>query len=292
VPPAPRLLALDVDGTLLTSRHEVTDAVAAAVRRARGLGVEVVLTTSRPPRALWPILARLGLVEPAVFVASQGALTGSYSVQGTLRVLERRPMPAELARQVLSAAARLGLSANWFAGERWIVPRVDALVEQEARIVGVAPAVGDPMAAGEGPDKILLLAPEVSPDQPGAAVQPGAADLLGALDLPEGLAAEASTPTHLEITAAGVDKGDALAALCAQLGVAPEQVAAVGDGANDLAMLRFAGIAVAPANAPVDVRAAADLVAPSNDEDAVAWVVAHLLGPGEPGRPEPAGGGR
>ena len=53
-----RLVAIDVDGTLLTSRHEVTAATAAAIERVRGAGVEVVLTTSRPPRALWPILER------------------------------------------------------------------------------------------------------------------------------------------------------------------------------------------------------------------------------------------
>ena len=88
-----RLVAIDVDGTLLTSRHEVTPATAAAIERVRRAGVEVVLTTSRPPRALWPILRALGLTEPAVFIASQGALTGCYSADGQLRVLDRQPMP-------------------------------------------------------------------------------------------------------------------------------------------------------------------------------------------------------
>ena len=58
------LVAIDVDGTLLDSRHEVSAATAAAIDRVRRAGVEVVLTTSRPPRALWPVLERLALVEP------------------------------------------------------------------------------------------------------------------------------------------------------------------------------------------------------------------------------------
>ena len=102
--PGTRLIALDVDGTLLTGDHRVTPAVAAAVLRARSWGVEVVLATSRPPRALWPILAALDLVSPAVFVASQGALTGSYAPNGVLQVLDRRPMPVELARAVVAPA--------------------------------------------------------------------------------------------------------------------------------------------------------------------------------------------
>ena len=103
-----RLVAIDVDGTLLTSRHEVTAATAAAIERVRRAGVEVVLTTSRPPRALWPILDRLDLVEPAEFIASQGALTGSYSVTGALRVLDQQPMPVALAQQVAAAGTRCG----------------------------------------------------------------------------------------------------------------------------------------------------------------------------------------
>lgn len=261
----PRLLALDVDGTLLTADHRITPAVADAVHRAVSQGIEVVLATSRPPRALWPILASLGLVSPALFVASQGALTGSYSRDGVLRVLDRRPMPVHLARTVVASAGRLGVSVSWLAGEDWLVPAFDDLIREEARIVGCAPVVADLPAQLAGPDKILVLA------------GPGRADLPDALALPEGLAAEVSTPTHVEITAAGVDKGVALARLCDRLGIPPAEMLAMGDGPNDLSMLRLAGVAVAPANAHPDVRAIAHHIAPSSDDDAVAWVVDSLL---------------
>jgi Cof subfamily protein (haloacid dehalogenase superfamily) len=263
--PRPRLLALDVDGTLLTGDHRITPAVAAAVHRARALGVEVVLATSRPPRALWPILASLDLVSPAVFVASQGALTGSYALGGLLQVLDRRPMPIDQALAAVASAQALGLSVNWLAGEDWLVPDVDVRIREEARIVGCTPDVADLSAQVTGPDKILVLS---GPDR---------ADLPDALALPDGLVAEVSTSTHVEITASGVDKGVALARLCDRMGIPPDGVLAMGDGRNDLSMLELAGVAGAPANAHPDVRAAADHIAPSNDDDAVAWVIDTLL---------------
>jgi len=260
-----RLVAIDVDGTLLTSRHEVTAATAAAIERVRRAGVEVVLTTSRPPRALWPILDRLALVEPAEFIASQGALTGRYSVTGTLEVLDHQPMPVGLAHQVAAAADAAGMSVNWLAGERWLVPRLDDLIRAESAIVGCAPEVAELSAEGEGPDKILLL------------VRAPRRDIAGMVAVPEGLVALASTPTHLEITRADVDKADALSRLCSRRGITPDQVVAIGDGGNDLGMLAFAGVSVAPANAHPEVLAAADLITASNDEDGVAQALARLL---------------
>ena len=258
-----RLVAIDVDGTLLNSRHEVTGATAAAIDRVRGAGVEVVLTTSRPPRPLWPILEGLALVEPAVFIASQGALTGSYSAAGELRIRDRLPMPVELAQQVAASGRAAGMSVNWFAAERWLVERLDDLISEESAIVGCAPEVAVLSAERYGPDKILLLA--------------RAADIADAVAIPEGLVALASTPTHLEVTRADVDKGDALRRLCATRELTSDEVVAIGDGRNDLGMLGFAGVAVAPANAHPDVLAVADLITASNDGDGVAQALARLV---------------
>jgi hypothetical protein len=258
-----RLVAIDVDGTLLTSGHEITPGTAAAIERVRRAGVEVVLTTSRPPRALWPILRALGLTEPGVFIASQGALTGSYSADGQLRVLDRQPMPVGLAREVVAAGRAAGMSVSWFAVERWFVEEVDDRIRQEEAIVGCAPELADLSVEQEAPDKILLLG--------------HAADTAHVVRVPAGLVALASTPTHLEVTRADVDKARALRLVCTGLGVAAEQVVAIGDGRNDLGMLAFAGVAVAPANAHPEVLAAADLITSSNDEEGVAQALAQLV---------------
>lgn len=261
-----RLVALDVDGTLLTSDHRVTARTVVELARVRARGVEVVLSTSRPPRALLPILAELGLVQPAVFIASQGALTGSYAASGELSVLDREPMPVELARQVVRSAAAAGLSVNWYVAERWLVPGMDHLIGIESATVGTSPEVADLGAEVEGPDKILLLAEATRPD------------ISTAVEVPAGLVALASTPTHLEVTRADVDKAGALGRLCAGRGIGAAQVLAIGDGRNDLGMLRFAGIAVAPANAHPEVLAMADLVTEGNDDEGVAHALASLIG--------------
>lgn len=260
-----RLVATDVDGTLLTSGHVLTPGVVRAVARARAAGVEVVLATSRPPPALWPIVRALGLFAPAPFIASQGALVGSYSATGELAVLDRRPMPVELAREAVAAGAAAGLSVSWLASQRWLVEAIDEPIRVEAAITGCQPEVADLAAEELGPDKLLLLAPDDRPQ------------LIARFRAPPGLVALASTPTHLEVNAVGVDKGVALAGVCRSRRIDPAEVAAIGDGRNDLGMLRFAGLAVAPANAHPEVLAAADLVVPGNDDDGVATALALLL---------------
>jgi hydroxymethylpyrimidine pyrophosphatase-like HAD family hydrolase len=92
--------------------------------------------------------------------------------------------------------------------------------------------------------------------------------------------ATASGRAYVELVPPGTGKSEALRWLCADLGVEPADAVAVGDGLNDLGMLRLAGLAAAPANAPAEVRHAADIVLPSNDENAVAVLVDALLGDG------------
>ncbi len=260
-----RLVAIDVDGTLLTSDHRVTDTTAAAIDRARRAGVTVVLATGRPPRALRPVLELLGLCDGSAFLASQGALTGSYDGTGTLTILDQQPMRLDLAQQAAAAARAAGLSVHWCAGERWLVEEVDDRVRREARIVGSAPDVVDLSAQTVGPDKLLLLGAQGGPD------------VAGTIAVPPGLIALASTATHLEITRADVDKAHALARLAEARGIPADDVAAIGDGRNDLGMLGLAGLAIAPANAHPDVLAAADLVVASNDHDGVADALDAML---------------
>jgi len=262
-----RVAAIDVDGTLLTSDHRITQTVAAALARVRARGVAVVLTTSRPPRAVWPILAQLGLVDPEVFIASQGALTGSYTEGGELLVIDRQPMSVRPAHAVCAAGAAAGLAVSWFAGERWLVPHIDDRIRQEAAIVGCSPEAADLALVSEAPDKILLLGPSTVPG----------VDMARAVKVPDGLVGLASTRTHFEITRADVDKAGALLRLCTRRGVGAAEVVAIGDGRNDLGMLSMAGVSVAPANAHPDVLAAVDIVTGSNDEDGVAQALDGLV---------------
>ena len=104
LPSPPTLVVLDVDGTILTSAHEVGAATAAQVRRVRRAGVEVLLASSRGPRAMLPVVTALGLTDGAEFVGTQGALTAGYDTAGVLHVHDRRPAPVDAAHAVVAAA--------------------------------------------------------------------------------------------------------------------------------------------------------------------------------------------
>lgn len=90
-----------------------------------------------------------------------------------------------------------------------------------------------------------------------------------------GVTLTSSIAKNIEVNAAGADKGDGLAHLCAHLGITPDEVLAIGDGENDLTMLQFAGMSAAPANACEQARKLAGWIAPSNNESAVARALEH-----------------
>ena len=262
----PRLVAIDVDGTLLTSGHELTAATVAALDHVRARGVEIVLATSRGPRALVELLWRTGLVEPSVFVGSQGAITGCYGDDG-LYVLDQRPASLASARQVVGDALSAGLSVHWFSGEHWLVSHVDRTVEAEVEVVRAEPEVRDLLSEERRPDKLMLIAPT---------------DDLAALravsaGLPSDLQAQPSNPTYLEITRRGVDKGSAMRRYCRRCDIPRSRVVAIGDGPNDLGLFAFAGTCVAPANAHEEVLEAATFLTASNDDDGVARALRMLV---------------
>lgn len=263
----PRLFALDVDGTLLASDHRVTEATKAAVDHVRSRGVEVVLATSRGPRALEPVLRTLQLTEPAVFVGSQGAITGSYTPTGDLRVLAQEPAPLDRAKRFVRSALAVGFSVHWFTGPNWYVSHLDHTVEAEIREVDAIPEVRNLLDETRGPDKLMLI----SPTDDVTALRSLAACL------PEGLVAQVSNPNFLEITRTDVHKGAAVRKYCESNGIWPADVIAIGDGPNDLSLFKFAGTSIAPANARAEILEAATLITMSNDEDGVAHALTTLV---------------
>lgn len=258
-----RLVASDVDGTLLDDAHRVPVATREAIARVQRRGVTVLLATSRGPAALRAVLDDLGTVDGEYFVASQGAVIGSYRAERGLELVDRRPMPLDAAHQVTAAATERGLGVSWFVGDRWLASAMDACTRRESGVVRAAPVVTDLLGEREPPEKVLVMTP------------PERVHLLAEITagLPPELSAQVSNPTYLEVTARGVDKGAAVATLAARLGLSPAEVLAIGDGPNDLSMLAYAGVSAAPANARPEVLAAADLVVPSNLEDGVGWVL-------------------
>ena len=257
----PRLLALDVDGTLLRSDNTLSAANAAAIAAARARGWEVVLATGKPPWAIASLAKRLGLPGPHV-VANGAAL---WTPGGGTRLLEEIA-PADV-RTALGAAEARG-TARAVSGPRGVFCQpgwgADA-VAGALRAVGEdrPSVVADAMAAEDRYWKVITIAEAREGDPPVPMLPTGRWVRTG--------------PSFYEVVPARATKATALDVVCEGCGVSPAAVAAFGDSGNDVEMLGWAGLGVAMAHAPAPVRAAADVVAPDNDEDGVAAMVERLL---------------
>lgn len=267
----PRLIASDVDGTLLTTAHAISPAVLEAVNRAQEAGVDVVLASARGPLGMKHLLEELGNDGP--FIAFQGALVGRFNPQGRLEVLHETRLDVAVARTIVEQGMAAGSTVNWFDGEDWFFSRWDAYGEWEAEVNNATPTgqIGPAqMTASDalGPHK-LMLPPNV--DDP---------DLVPriAANLPDGAVAHLSGEHYLEITAPNADKSHALESLCTDRGIPLAAACAVGDGPNDVGMFDLVGTAVAMENASPEVQARATWVTASNDDDGLALAIDRLLG--------------
>ncbi|MET0577671.1 MAG: HAD family hydrolase [Ilumatobacteraceae bacterium] len=260
------LLALDVDGTLLTGSGVLTPRTRDALRAADREAWAIALVTGRPLPQVLPLVRELGVGE---FVVAANGATVAEIESG--RVIYQASLPGFLVADALARARRAvpGLrlavtTSRAFHAE----PGFDQLAPLTRDVAVVvddaAPRPDDDVHSTVlfvlGGDTATLLA-EVH------AVVPSGVDVS-----PSGL------PGSVELTPPGVHKGRGVARLCARLGVDRLDVVAVGDGLNDHEMLTWAGRGVAMGNADRATKLLADEVTASNDDEGVALLVERLLG--------------
>ena len=266
-----RLLALDLDGTLLDRRMTTTPRVRAAVAAAQARGVTVTIATGRTFRATKPYVQELGLHGPvicyqgaAVFDAHTGAISAAVPLAG--------PLAAEGAQLMLD----LGLFCLVYADEKLYIaddtrPELAfyRTFHPEGIDLVVAPNLVETTATLQ-PLKVQITAEPQVIDQ---VVPRFVEQFNGRLEV-------LRTHDHyLELTPLGVSKGTALAQLAEHMEIPREQVMAIGDHFNDLEMIQWAGLGLAMANGAPEVQAAADAIAPSVGEDGVAWgIERYVLG--------------
>ena len=261
-----RLIAMDMDDTLLNSEGEISARNLAALDRAKSGGARIVLASGRMIESMLDAAERVGVNAP--LIAYNGAAV--YDARAR-RILRQFPVPAGAARELCALAERLGIHAQGYAGGGYFFPEHDEFSERYAESVGVrGSAAGLPLSEYIAEDlfKILLIGPE---ERIAEALPLFRKQFEGVVNCAN------SKPIYIECVAPGVDKGGALQALAQDLGIPREEILAFGDGQNDLEMLRFAGLGYAMGNAGERVRAQAPRVAPSNDEDGVAQVIEQLV---------------
>jgi Cof subfamily protein (haloacid dehalogenase superfamily) len=212
-------------------------------------------------------MVALGLDGPAV--AFNGALT-FHLAGGAIEPLAQAPLDRAAAVEAYDIARAHEIETGWFTLDGWRVAAQDAGAAEEAALTGELPILAPDLPAGApAPHKLMCVA--VTPEQ--------TARLRTLRDrLPATVASVFSHPRYLEIIAPGVDKAGAVTAACAALGLAPHELAAIGDAENDIGMLRAAGIGIAMGNAAAAVMAVADRVTGANDRDGAAFAIEALLG--------------
>jgi 5-amino-6-(5-phospho-D-ribitylamino)uracil phosphatase len=273
-----RLLAIDIDGTLVNSRNELTPATRAALTRAGKAGIRVVLATGRRYSHALPLVEPLGIDVP--LVTASGALVKDPLDHRTLYQARFEP------QALLDAVAivdRAGfdpvLCADTFA-EGFDYYHAC----QEAR----TPELTYYLTANA--DRSRLWPKLLQEPPPGVFGGFAVGTLEQMIELEAALHRELPGKLHThvlhppkyigfftEISPAGVTKWSAIRRLAQNWGIADSEICAVGDDVNDIPMIRAAGLGVAMGNALPAVKAAADRVAPSHDDDGLVEVVEWLL---------------
>lgn len=254
-----KLVALDVDGTLVGKDVTITPRAREAVRAARERGVRFAIVTGRMYKSAAPYAEELGLGGMPL-IAYNGALVKEYP---SGRVIYHQPVPLEACKALAAFCEARGYHVQAYVNDDLYVPDHGPRTREYVSIAQVkAHAVGSLFLWLQEPSTKMLIIddpariPEITRE-----VQ----DLMGPV-----VNAASSHPSFLEVVTAGVSKGLALEAAATSMGFTREEVMAVGDGLNDMSMLTWAGTSFAMGHAPEALRKAATYVTMAGPGDGVA----------------------
>ncbi len=255
----------DVDGTLVTDDKTLTAGDQAAVSKLHASWIIFSIISSLPPRGLRMLLDPLAITTPVA------GFNGGIIVRRDLSVITEHLLSSQVTRRAVDMLNTHGVKVWIFSGQDWLVRDPDGpYAPLEQRTVGFPPTiVGDFGAALDVAAKIVGVSNNF--------------DLLARCedDVRAALADSASVvrsqPYYLDITHPLANKGAAFTEIAKLLRIPLSEIAAIGDGANDVAMFERSGLSIAMGNASAQVRHAADFVTESNSEDGFAKAIERFI---------------
>jgi Cof subfamily protein (haloacid dehalogenase superfamily) len=267
-----KLLIVDIDGTIAGKSNQVSNRVKIAIRAAQAKGVRVGIATGRMYKSALRFHHEIGADFP--LIAYQGAWIQDPATGTTHRHL---PVPVRIARELIDYFEQSHLfdklSLHVYLGDRLYVREINPDTELYISRSGVeATPVGDlRQVLTDLPTKILAMSEDIN--------------LIDSLLLDlrhrypqDALHITTSVPIFLEATQSGVNKGSAIDYIATKLlGISAANILAIGDNFNDVEMIDYAGIGVAMGNAPDEVQAIADWVAPHIEADGVAAAIEKFI---------------
>jgi Cof subfamily protein (haloacid dehalogenase superfamily) len=266
-----KLVAVDVDGTLLNSKSELTQRTEAVLRKAVAQGVQIVLATGKTRHSTAHVIEKLNLNTHGIYLQGLAIYTGDGSIHW------QQTLDPRLARQVITFAEDRGFTIIAYSGMRILVRSMNDIVKN------ALVKYHEPLPEAVGPlqnvlndtpiHKLMVLG------EPRAVKS-----LRWQLNLQLGSAGrvvQAGLPNMLEVLPPNASKGAALKMLLRDLRISPENVLAAGDAENDIEMIQLAGVGIAMGQAVQKVKDAADQVVASNDEDGFAEAIERFVLPHE-----------
>ncbi len=257
-----KIIALDLDGTLVNSNKELTAATKDALIKAQENGIKLVLASGRPVKGIQPLADELKLSKYGGYILS---LNGSFVLDcKTKEVMYANYFPDEMIKPICDYAKEHNAAALSYDNELVITEKPeDEYVKIEAKINNMDIKKVDDMVSyiNYKINKILVV---------------GEPWYMAELtkDMVERFSTKLevyrSAPFFIEVVPKGVDKAESLKRLLEKIGMTREELIAFGDGYNDVSMIKFAGLGIAMKNGCEDIHAVADYITASNDEDGIA----------------------
>ncbi|GIM28716.1 hydrolase [Clostridium polyendosporum] len=259
-----KLIAVDMDGTLLKEDKTISEETKKAIHRAKTKGVKVVLASGRPIAGITKYLKELDLVNENDYVLSfNGSLVQNSKTE---EIISRNVLKGSDLKYLYDVSKEVGVNIHGFSNDGCITPVISKYSLHEGEINGIPVLEVDYSNVKEDEDIIKIMMVD-EPEVLEEAIK----------NLPkevyEKYTVVRSAPFFLEFLNKEANKGEGVRALAEHLGIKQEQVICIGDAGNDLHMIQFAGLGVAMGNAFAEVKEAADYITKTNEDDGVAHVI-------------------
>lgn len=264
-----KLLILDIDGTLTNEKKEITRHTKQTILRMQKAGVKVVLASGRPAYGVVPTARELELEQYGGFILSYNG--GRIVDCSTGRTIYEKTIPHKLMGGIYGQVHDLDAALMTYEGDRIITEKPqDAYVAKESFINKMkVKGVGNFLDYVTFPVVKCLVAAD------GGYLEAVEDKLKGYFG--SQLSIFRSEPYFLEIMPKDIDKASSLERLRLQLGLERAEIAACGDGLNDISMIQYAGLGIAMANAQEAVKRVCDFVTKSNEEEGVAYAIDRFI---------------
>ena len=264
-----KLIALDMDGTLLREDKTISDRTKKVIAKAVQKGVKVVLASGRPIEGLQRYLEELKLKSKEDYVMS---FNGSVIQNAcTKEIISKNILKGSHLKELYALSKVIGVNIHAFSNQGCITPRMNEYSQLEGSINGIEvnEVNFDMISEEEDIIKIMFIDPE-------EVLEKAIKEIPQAIF--EKYTVVRSAPFFLEFLNKASSKGTGVKALAEHLGIKQEEVICIGDAGNDLDMIQFAGLGVAMGNAFEEVKEAADYITHDNEEDGVAHVIEKFIG--------------